>query len=144
MPRKQPQNSNGGMILNADSGTVVAGEQLKQVDTPVETLMGAANGAVSGALVSGAVSAAVTIGKEGHGDLLQKAFRNITGNHLVAVLAGTAAFAVLGGLVRYSRAKMHNQWSEKHYDYLENRKSAGFVDQLNQQNEEVAPSQTSR
>ncbi|MBA4275070.1 MAG: hypothetical protein C0436_05385, partial [Alphaproteobacteria bacterium] len=107
MNRNTPHAANSNMILGGgDTGTFVAGDRLKQVDTPVETLLGAANGAVSGAMVSTAVSAAVTLGKEGNQNLVQNIFRNVTGAHLLGVLGGTAAFAALGGIVRFSRARM--------------------------------------
>jgi hypothetical protein len=126
-PPHQGGSLGGGMIMGGGESSgfsYVGGERLKQVDTPVETLLGAANGAVSGALVSGAVSLAVTAGKEGTHALLQKGMHNITGNHLLAVLAGTTALAGLGGLVRFSRARKHNEWSEKHYAFLEQQAAA--------------------
>ena len=55
---------------------------------------------------------------------MQRIFKNITGAHLFPVLAGTAAFAALGGLVRYSRAKKHNEWSKEHYAFLEHQTEA--------------------
>jgi hypothetical protein len=124
--RAHTESENSGMLVNAGDGSFVAGERLKQVDVPVETLLGAANGAVSGAVVSGAISAAVTVAKDGSKNILQNAFRNITGTHLIAVLAGTAAMAALGALVRYSRASKHNEWSERHYAFMEE-KSRGPV-----------------
>lgn len=107
---------------NAGDGTITIAADLKPVDVPVETLLGVANGAVTGAMFTGAASAAVTVAKEGlsHGSTLQNIFRNIIGSHLVGVACGTAAIAALSGVVRFSRARTHNQWREEHYDYLRN------------------------
>ncbi len=116
---KMPQGSGKNMFVGGgdSSGfTHVEGDLLKQVDVPVETLLGAANGAVTGGIASSIVSALVTLGKGAKEKGV--AFKNITGSHLVPVLAGTAAFAALGGLVRNARARKHNEWSDKHYAFL--------------------------
>jgi len=132
---QEPMGS-GMVMVGADggNGTFVSGEQLKQADVPVETLLGAANGALSGAIVSSAVSAAVTVASHNRalselGEPLGKMIiKNITSNHLIAVLSGTAAFAALGALVRHSRATKHNEWSERHYAYLEQQAGKSFTE----------------
>ena len=99
----------------------VTGERLKEADTPVETLLGALNGTLMGGLISSGVSGLVTMANqpEGMKASSNKILKNITGKHLPAVLAGTAALAAVGGLVRYSRASKHNEWANKHYQFLE-------------------------
>lgn len=111
---------------NAGDSTITIAAEMKPVDVPVETLLGVANGAVTGAMFAGGASAAVTVAKEGMrpGATLQNIFRNIIGSHLVGVACGTAAIAALSGIVRFSRARTHNQWREEHYAYLKEQKHA--------------------
>ncbi len=118
MPRQQPAGNFPVVQNDANGGTITMANELKPADVPVETMLGVANGAVTGALLSSAVSGVVTLAKEGRHDLLQNTASNITGSHLVGVICGTAAVAALSGMVRFSRARTHNQWREEHYDFL--------------------------
>jgi hypothetical protein len=99
----------------------VDGVALKQSDVPVETMLGAFNGAITGALLSSAVSMGVTAAKHGREELLTNTLRNIGNGHLAGVLAGTASIAAMSALVRYSRASKHNEWVDRHYDFLDKR-----------------------
>lgn len=129
MSRKQPQQ-NSNMILGAgDNGTMVSGDRLMKADVPVEAMLGVANGVVTGAIVSAIGSAVITGAKAGTGNLLQNTFTNIVGAHKWGALATAAAIAGLSGLVRFSRARMHNQWSDTHYDFLRE-KSGGHADRV--------------
>jgi hypothetical protein len=130
MTRHNSQYGNNEVILGGGGGdgTFTVGDRLIEADVPVETMLGAANGAITGAFVSTAVSAAVTAGQHGSGNLFGNTMRNVTGSHLVGVLAGTAAFSALTALVRFSRARKHNEWSNKHYDFLRETKSVSHVE----------------
>lgn len=116
MTSKQPRGNTP--IAMGDGGTFTEGERLIQADVPVETLLGVANGVVTGALVSTAISAAATMAQQGPESLLQNTMRNVFGNHRAFVLAGTAVVAAISGLLRFSRARKHNEWSENHYNFL--------------------------
>lgn len=121
MSRNQPSNTGSNVIVGAGGeGTYVSGEMLKQVDTPVETLLGGANGALSGAVIAAGFSALATYlyedSKHGIGKTMLK---NVTGSHKWPVIAFTTAVASLGALVRFSRARNHNEWSDRHYSFLE-------------------------
>lgn len=109
----------------APSDAYVDGAALRQDDVPVETMLGAFNGAITGGLLSSAVSMGITAAKHGREDLLTNTLRNIGNGHLAGVLAGTASIAAMSALVRYSRASKHNEWVERHYDFLDKR--SGFV-----------------
>jgi len=122
MQRKTPAPQQGGSNVVMGGGenagfAYVSGEQLKQVDTPVETLLGAANGAVTGAVVGGIGSALVTAAN--YGKDKQAIVKNLTGKHMLPILGASTAMAGLGALVRYSRATKHNEWSERHYNFME-------------------------
>ncbi len=95
----------------------VSGEQLKQVDTPVETVLGAANGALMGAIVASVGSALVTAAD--HGKDKQAILKNLKGKHLLPILGASTAMAGFGALVRNSRAAKHNEWSERHYEFMD-------------------------
>lgn len=129
MATHQQRNPMNQPIVN-NGGTITLANDLVPVDVPVETITGVANGAVSGAIYSSLVSAAVTVGK-GEGTKLQGIMRNITGGHLVGVICGIAAFAGLGGLTRFSKARTHNQWRQEHYDFLRNQNNGqSFVEKI--------------
>jgi hypothetical protein len=73
------------------------------------------------------VSFAQHEGKEG---FLKTAAKNWTGKHGLAILGATTALGAIGGIVRYSRAVKHNEWSDRHYAFLEQQqaeKAAGFA-----------------
>lgn len=118
--QQMPMQQNSGMLLGGGEGAIshVEGMQLKQVDVPVETLLGFANGAVKGAMLGGVVSVFASIAQSEGGLWMKQAMGNLTGRHLLPVLACTTALGGLGALVRYSRAAKHNEWSEKHYNYM--------------------------
>lgn len=124
--RKVTGGSGGNpMLMGGDNSgySYVSGEHLKQVSVPVETLIGTANAALSGAVISSGISAAITAGSEfskgsAAREIPRQIFAKLTGTHLLGVLAGTGAIAMLGGLIRYSRAAKHNEWSDKYYELL--------------------------
>lgn len=112
---------NGNMLIGSGGDSAIShvdGMQLKQVDVPVETVLGVASGALHGGILGALGSAVVTIGKEGSYDILENTSRNLTKSHLLPVLAVTTAMGVMGGLVRWSRARKHNEWSEQHYQFM--------------------------
>jgi len=138
------QGGGNNMIMGGGDGSYVSGEMLKQVDTPIESLLGAANGALSGLVVSGAISGLVSFSKaEGKSGLLSSVAKNWTGSHKWPIIGATVALGALGGVVRYSRAVKHNEWSDKHYAFLEQQqseKAAGFAQRV----DDVAQSPKSR
>ncbi len=123
---QQPGGRGGNVIMGGGDSSGMAyvdAEMLKQVDVPVETLLGATNGAITGGILSAVVSGAVSFGKSkgGKGTFLKEAVKDITtakGGHLIPVLIGTSVLTALGGIVRCSRAKKHNEWSDRHYAFL--------------------------
>ena len=139
MSQRIPQQQSGqGVLMGGGDNSgfaYVSGEQLRQVDTPIESLLGAASGAFVGSIGSSVLSAVVTMIDDGKniesiaknasaGSIINEApsaLRNITGKHLPYVLAGATAMAGLGAAVRYSRASKHNEWSNRHYSFLENK-----------------------
>ena len=133
--RQMPQQPSHGPVMTSGDSTLTIAADLKPVDVPVETLLGVANGAVSGAIYSSLASAAVTVAKEGtsRGTTLQNILRNITQGHLVGVACGTAAVAAISGVVRFSRARTHNQWREEHYAYLKEQKQADRIEAMREQ-----------
>ena len=130
-----------GMIMGGGDGSYVSAEKLKQVDTPVETLVGVVNGVVTGGALSAGVSALVTAGGGQEPKELVKAItKNITHAHAWPIIGFTAIMGAMSGLVRFSRARMHNQWSDRHYDFLAQQQQAGFADRLqNESKAEQAP-----
>lgn len=138
MAQYQNRNHAGDSVFlgGGGDGTFTVGDRLKQADVPVETVMGVANGAITGAVLSTAISAAVTAGREGTQGLFANTMRNATGSHMAAVLGGTVAFAALTGLSRFSRARKHNEWSDRHYEFLRETK-AGAGAQTHTQREEL-------
>ena len=126
----QTIGGNGRMILGGGESSgisYVGGERLKQLDVPIETLLGGANGAISGAALGAAGSAIVTLANRGKDiagvaeetSALKPMLQNITGKHLLPVLGTAAAFGAMGALIRFSQARRHNEWSERHYNFLE-------------------------
>jgi hypothetical protein len=115
-----PQGGNGFFLGGNDSPGFVhlGGEMLKHVDTPVEAMLGAVNGALSGAVIASGVSALVSIAGHGsqHGAGGKILENMITKKHLLPMLVGTTALATIGGIVRYSRAKNHNEWAERTFE----------------------------
>ncbi len=126
--RNSAQQPNaGGMVFGGDgAGVHVMGEQLREVDTPIEALVGAANGIVHGAGIGAAVSAALTWADTAHGEQVsgKQILNNIRSNHLGGIIGAALAFSAISGFVRYSRASKHNEWSQKHYDFLREQNSA--------------------
>lgn len=121
MFRKQPEQQAGNVMFGGDgaSGVHVMGEQLREVDAPIEGLVGSGRGAINGALIGGAVSAAFTMAKtEGQKTTAKMILNNITSSHLGGVLGAVAAGAAISGFIRYSRAQKQNEWSQKHYDFM--------------------------
>ena len=116
--RNEPQQQAGGIMLGGDgAGVQVMGEQLREVDAPIEALVGASNGFVHGAGLGAAVSAALTFAEHGHitgKNIIDK----IKSDHLAPIVGAALAFSAISGFVRYSRASKHNEWSQKHYDFL--------------------------
>jgi hypothetical protein len=140
------QGGRGNMIMGGDTSGMayVDGEMLKEVSVPVETLLGAANGALTGAVISSVVSGAVTLSqKPARGEFLSTAFSNIfkKDKHLIPVLIGASVLTAIGGIVRYSRAQKHNEWSERHYAFLE-QQDKGHVEKIDDQRENAAPDQS--
>lgn len=117
--RNQPMTQEPRMIVGGTEGTFVDGAQLKPVDTLVETLIGFANGAVNGAVVGAAVSGLLSMKDAQHGGRMAAWGNNLAGKHLLGLLAATTALGVIGAIVRNSRARMHNQWRNEHYQFLE-------------------------
>ena len=132
------QGQQGNMMIGGGESSFVSAEMLKQVSVPVEAMLGAVNGAISGAVVAGAVSAVVSFAHAAPGErFLKQAASNLvkSDKHLWPVLAGTTALATLGGIVRYSRAVKHNEWSVGHYAHLEHadaqqQRAGNFADQV--------------
>jgi hypothetical protein len=115
---QQPQNGNM-VVSDSGMGVHVMGEQLREVNAPIEGLVGAGRGAVNGAVLGVAASLARTYAaSEGQGLNKKIAINNITSTHVGMIMGITAAFAALSGFIRYSRAAKHNEWSQKHYDFL--------------------------
>lgn len=120
----EPQMAGGNMVMvGADGGgsSFVAGEELKKVDVPIETLLGGVNGAMSGAIVSGIVSGVVSAAQHNKNaveSLGKTVMKNITGSHLGSIIVATAAFSALGALTRNARARKHNEWSDSYTTYL--------------------------
>jgi hypothetical protein len=122
-------NGRTGMIFGGGDGSYVSADMLKEVSIPTETLLGAANGALSGLVISGVVSAAISAGQHGaKTGMFQAVAKNWTGKHMLGIVAGTTALGAIGAIVRHSRAVKHNEWSEKHYAFLENQQHAGFAE----------------
>lgn len=111
------QLGGGSIMMGGDGGVHVMGEQLREVDAPIEALVGAGNGFIHGAGLGAAVSAAVTFAESGELSGRQ-IINNIKSTHLGGVLGAALAFSAISGFVRYSRAAKHNEWSQKHYDFL--------------------------
>ena len=99
------------------SGVLVMGEQLREVNAPVEGMQGAVQGLVNGLTLGVAGSAAVTFANSDKFELKQ-VFANAKSNHLGAILGAAAAMSALGAFFRYSNAEKHNEWSQKHYEFL--------------------------
>lgn len=118
--QQQPQPGNM-VVSDSGMGVHVMGEQLREVDAPIEGLVGAGRGAVNGAVLGVAASLARTYAATASTkDVFDKklAINNITSTHVGMIMGITAAFAALSGFIRYSRAAKHNEWSQKHYDFL--------------------------
>lgn len=120
MFRKQPEQQASNVMFGGDgaAGVHVMGEQLREVDAPIEGMVGAGRGAINGAVVGGAVSAAVTMATSEGKTTFKEIMNKITSTHLGGVLGAVAAGAAISGFIRYSRAKKHNEWSQKHYDFM--------------------------
>jgi|CXWL01.1.fsa_nt_gi hypothetical protein len=117
--RSEPQQQvTGGIMLGGDgAGVQVMGEQLREVDAPIEALVGAANGMIHGAGLGAAASAAITFAESGELSGRQ-IINNLKSAHLGPIIGAALAFSAISGFVRYSRASKHNEWSQKHYDFL--------------------------
>ncbi len=125
MKNQQPApQQQGGFIVGGNEGSFVSGESLKQVDVPIETLLGVVNGSFKGALLSSAISAVVTAAQSDKidGEIWKEMAKGL-GKHLPYIAAGTVAVGALGGIIRHSRASMHNKWSDQHYAYLQQQTS---------------------
>lgn len=138
MPRGNiPVQGGNNMIMGGGDGSYVSGEMLKQVSTPVETLLGFANGALSGLVISGAASGLLSFAQsENKTGFLKSAAKNWTGAHKWPIIGATVALGALGAVVRHSRADKHNEWSDKHYAFLEQQQAektaaANFTEKLN-------------
>ncbi len=126
MRNNQQMNQGGNrMIVGGGEGTFVDGADLKPVDASVETLVGFANGAFNGAVVSAAISALFSLKDGGKNSLMENWGKNLSGSHLTPVLIGTALSGVVGAVIRNSRARMHNQWRNEHYQFLEHQEQQG-------------------
>lgn len=106
--------NNGG---NFAGSTFVQGEELKQVDAPIEGLMGAMSGGLGGAVVGGVVSAIISASSPEYRTGQIGPFDNM-GKHLPWILGATTAFALVGALTRYSRASKHNEWAKDMTDRM--------------------------
>lgn len=137
MAHARPNGNNGNMVLGGSGdSTVTLGHELKRADTPIETLLGFSNGVITGGIVSSIISAGVTAAREGSANLIQNTARNIIGSHLVGVLVGTTAIATVSAAVRFSRARMHNQWVDEHYQFLE-RQNGGYAGKVTASREQA-------
>ncbi len=121
--RNIPQQAQPGIAFGGDgSGVMVMGEQLREVNAPVEGIVGAAHSAVQGLLLSMIGSAAVTASKSSGRTSIPMIMEGAR-THLGVILGVTAAASAIGGFVRYTRAAKHNEWSQKHYDFLREQNS---------------------
>ncbi|GEM_PF-3910127 len=120
MSRNHSETPTGGMFFGSDgAGVQVMGEQLREVDAPIEGLVGAAASGVSSAVIAGIGSSIVTIAHmPEEQELTSRALISGLKNHTAGIIATILAGATIGGLVRYSRAAKHNEWSQKHYDFM--------------------------
>ncbi|MEZ5690255.1 MAG: hypothetical protein R3D71_01145 [Rickettsiales bacterium] len=115
-----PQQQSGGVFVDGSGGAHVMGEQLREVDAPVEGLVGAAKGLVNGLVLGGAGSAVITAVDTPEGQKAGRAIiQNMKSSHLGAILGVALATSALSGFIRYSRAAKQNEWSRKHYGFLE-------------------------
>lgn len=116
--RNVPQQSQPGIAFGGDgSGVMVMGEQLREVNAPVEGIVGAGHSAVQGLILSMIGSAAVTASKSSGRTSIPMIMEGAR-THMGVILGATAAASAIGGFVRYARAAKHNEWSQKHYDFL--------------------------
>ncbi|MEK6747319.1 MAG: hypothetical protein ABL867_01335 [Rickettsiales bacterium] len=116
------QQQAGGIMLGGDGGVHVMGEQLREVDVPVETLVGASNGLIHGAGIGAAVSAAITFVETPHEENVGKnIIDKMKSSHLAPIVGAALAFSAISGFIRYSRASKQNEWSRKHYDFLQSK-----------------------
>lgn len=124
MPRSHPAPHMGAqnslMVGGGGDASYVSADKLKQVNAPMQGLMGLLNGGISGLALSAGVSALATYGNLAAGQgLIKSTIQNIKGSHMLPVLATTTAIGLLGAAYRYTSASDHNKWSEDHYSFLE-------------------------
>lgn len=108
------------MMGGDGAGVHVMGEQLREVDAPIEALVGASNGLIHGAGLAAMGSAALTFVESGGIDGKQ-ILTKMTSTHLGGIIGTALGFAALSGFIRYSRAAKHNEWSKKHYEFLQSK-----------------------
>ena len=111
MNRNLPMQTPGNVVVGGGGGnsSYLDAVQLKQVDVPTETVIGAANGAVKGAGLSLAASVIISVLSGQKGDIV----KNFKGPHLIPAILATVAFTAMGAFVRNAHARMHNKWSDQ-------------------------------
>ncbi len=149
-PRQQAgQQGGGGIILGGgDGGSIVMGDELRELDVPSQALNGALSGSIMGAGIGAGISALMTVSKdlsEGGQHVLQSgeygighALKNALGKHLGVVLGCTTVLAGVGAYTRYASAKKHNEWSERHYRFLEGQQQQAFAEREAAKRENVS------
>lgn len=117
-----PQNQSSFFMGGGGGGnnSYLDASQLKELDVPMETVIGGANGAIQGLLMSAIASAAISAITNKPG---QKPGTTIVGNlkggHLIPVAMGTVVFTALGAYVRNTKARLHNKWAEQQTSIME-------------------------
>lgn len=135
--RNLPMQNPSNIVVGGGGGnsSYLDATELKQVDVPTETVIGAANGALKGAVVSTVASALISALSKPKGNIVE----NLKGSHLIPVVLGTVAFTALGAFVRNAHARMHNKWSDQQAAIME-QEAKTFAERAAQEKE--APAQS--
>lgn len=116
-----PQNQN--VLMGGGGGgnnSYLDATQLKELDVPMETVIGGANGAIKGAMLSGAASVVFSALTKGAGERGGDAImRNLKGPHQIPIAIAVVAFTTLGAYVRNTKARLHNKWADQQTAIME-------------------------